>query len=311
MTEGKKFPYRIAERAVALLICAGLSGPAIATGADDGTPDVESHHQAIVDWRQARNQRLESETGWLTLVGLEWLQEGENRIGKAGENDIRLTAGPDYWGSVYLEQSSLRFVRAAGKSVTVDGTYPDEVPMVADSEGTPTLVKSGTLSFFPIFRESYALRIKNSQASARLRFEGVENFEIQRDWRINGRFIRGENGQTIEIGNVLGQLYLSPVLGTFEFERDGKVHSLITLGEEDSKSLWIIFADRTNSRETYGAGRFIYSDGMPQNGRLIVDFNKAYNPPCAFNDYSTCPLPPQQNRLNLAVTAGEKDYHVN
>ena len=86
---------------------------------------------------------------------------------------------------------------------------------------------------------------------------------------------------------------------------------MITLVEEDSESLWIIFADRTNGHGSYGAGRFIYSDGMPRNGRLVVDFNKAYNPPCAFNDYSTFPLPPQQNRLNMAVMAGEKDYHVN
>ena len=101
------------------------------------------------------------------------------------------------------------------------------------------------------------------------------------------------------------------MLGDVEFERNGKTFRLVALGEEDSESLWIIFADRTSGHGTYGAGRFLYSDGMPENGRLVVDFNKAYNPPCAFNDYSTCPLPPQQNRLDLAVTAGEKDAHVN
>ena len=114
----------------------------------------------------------------------------------------------------------------------------------------------------------------------------------------------------IGIGNVLGQLYPSPVMGQFEFERDGETYRLVALGDEDSESLWFIFADRTNSHGTYGAGRFLYSDGTPEDGQLIVDFNKAYNPPCAFNDYSTCPLPPQENRLNLLVTAGEKDYHV-
>jgi len=310
MIKVAKSYYRIAVMVIVVLMIAGLVGPANAAAMEDDSPDVESHHKAIMEWRQARHQRLVSETGWLTLVGLEWLQDGENRIGNAEGNDIRLAAGPDYWGTVLLEQDGLRFVRAAGESVTVDGAFPDEVPMVADNGGTPTLVKSGSLSFYPIFRESYALRIKDSQASARVQFEGVENFEIQHDWKISGRFIPGEKGQTIEIGNVLGQLYPSPVPGTFEFERDGKVHRLVTLSEEDSESLWIIFADRTNSHGTYGAGRFIYSDGMPQNGLLTVDFNKAYNPPCAFNDYSTCPLPPQQNRLNLAVTAGEKDFHV-
>ena len=113
----------------------------------------------------------------------------------------------------------------------------------------------------------------------------------------------------MEIGNVLGQLIPMPVFGTIEFERDGRTHQLIGLGEAGSESLWFLFADRTTGRSTYGAGRFLYSDGMPEGGRVVVDFNKAYNPPCAFNDYSTCPLPPQGNRLDIAVTAGEKDYH--
>jgi len=102
----------------------------------------------------------------------------------------------------------------------------------------------------------------------------------------------------------------SPVYGYAEFERDGKSYRLLGLGDENSESVWFLFADRTSGSETYGAGRFLYSDGMPENGKLVVDFNKAYNPPCAFSDYATCPLPPQQNRLNLAVTAGEKDYHA-
>ena len=114
---------------------------------------------------------------------------------------------------------------------------------------------------------------------------------------------------TIEIANVLGQTSDSPVFGTFEFEREGQSYSLLALGTAESSSLWFLFADKTSGRETYGAGRFLYSDGMPEEGRLVVDFNKAYNPPCAFNEYSTCPLPPQQNRLRLAVRAGEMKYH--
>jgi len=293
-----------------LLMLAGLAPPAFAVQPGDAGLDEETHHNSIIDWRQKRHDRLASETGWLTLIGLEWLKEGENRIGSAPGNDIRLAGGPDYWGAVYLDQGALKFVRAAGKSVAVDGVYPDEVRMLSDSDGEPTLVSSGSLSFFPIFRESYALRIKDSQAPARIQFEGVGNFDIQEDWRINGRFIRAEEGRTIEIGNVLGQIYPSAVAGEVEFERDGQTFRLVALVEEDSESLWVIFADRTSGRGTYGAGRFLYSDGVPENGHLILDFNKAYNPPCAFNDYSTCPLPPQQNRLNLAVTAGEKDFHV-
>jgi len=301
----------VAWLAIYLLMLTGLVLPALAATPGKASIDGEAHRNSVLEWRQSRHDRLASETGWLTLVGLEWLKEGENRIGSAKDNDIRLVGGPDYWGTVYLDKDILKFVRAAGKIVVVNGAYPDEVMMLDDSDGEPTLVSSGNLSFYPIFRESYALRIKDSQAPARIQFEGVENFEIQEGWRIDGRFIRAEEGTTIEIGNVLGQVYPSAVLGEVEFERDGKTFRLVALVEEDSESLWVIFADRTSGHGTYGAGRFLYSDGMPENGRLVLDFNKAYNPPCAFNDYSTCPLPPQQNRLDLAVTAGEKDFHVN
>ena len=130
--------------------------------------------------------------------------------------------------------------------------------------------------------------------------------------RMGEPVVRTAVGQSMKILGrqfVLGQTIESPVFGTFEFERDGKTHRLLGLGTSDSKNLWFIFADRTSGRGTYGAGRFLYSDSMPVNGRLTIDFNKAYNPPCAFNAYSTCPLPPQENRLKLAVTAGEKKYH--
>jgi len=273
-------------------------------------PDAEAHRELIQQWRQKRNARLASDFGWLSLVGLEWLQEGENRVGSGQGNTIRLSGGPDYWGSVFLEDNKLRFVRADLDSVKVDDTYANEVVMVPDSEGTPTIVQSGTIRFYPIFRESYALRVKDSQAPVRVNFKSTRNFDIQRDWRIDGRFIRGEEGETIEIGNVLGQLIPSPVYGRMEFERDGKNFCMYAIGNEDSESLEFMFADRSNSHSTYAAGRFVYSDGMPENGRLVVDFNKAYNPPCAFNDYSTCPLPVQENRLNLDVIAGEKDFHT-
>ncbi len=146
-------------------------------------------------------------------------------------------------------------------------------------------------------------------AKALQNFKGVDNYPINESWCIDGRFIPAEEGAVIEITNVLGQVSESPVFGTFEFDMDGKTHSLLGLGDDDSKSLWFIFADRTTGHGTYGAGRYLYSDGMPQNGRLTVDFNKAYNPPCAFNPYSTCPIPPQRNRMDLLVTAGEKDFH--
>jgi len=269
----------------------------------------DGYQQVIETWRAKRHKSLTRPDGYLAQVGLEWLKDGENRIGRAADNDIRLTGGPAYWGSVFLRDSELEFIRSAENNVTVNGESLKESRLVPDMEGEPTIVANGTVSFYVILRGSYALRIKDSQAKTRLDFGGVENFPIDKTWRIDGRFIHAQEGTTVEIVNVLGQVDESPVYGTLEFERDGKNHSLLGLGTEDSKDLWFIFADRTSGHGTYGAGRFLYSDGLPENGRLTVDFNKAYNPPCAFNAYSTCPLPPQRNRMDLFVTAGEKDFH--
>lgn len=273
-------------------------------------PDLQAHEAEMLDWRKARHERLTSESGYLAQVGLEWLQQGENRIGKLQTNDIRIDGGPDFWGTVTVEGNQLTFRKNPAADVHVEGTDAPVAVLVSDDQGEPTIVRSGGLSFYVIFRESFALRIKDTKSPDLLSFKGVDSYDTQYDWKINGRFIRAEPGQTIEIGNILGQLSHSPVFGTFEFEREGERFSLIALGEEDSQSLWFLFADKTSGRETYGSGRFLYSDGMPMEGRLLVDFNKAYNPPCAFNAYSTCPIPPQQNRLRMAVTAGEKKYHA-
>lgn len=269
-----------------------------------------SHEEEVRDWRERRHERLSSESGWLTLVGLEWLKEGENRIGNGPSSTVSIQGGPDDWGTLYVQGDELRFVPSPGKGITVDGAEVKEAQLVPDVQGEPTVVRSGSLSFYVIYRESYALRIKDAQAPALKNFTGVPGYDFQEDWRYEARFIRAPEGETIEISNVLGQLSPSPVYGYAEFERDGKSYRLLGLGDENSKSLWFLFADRTSGRETYGAGRFLYSDGMPENGKLVVDFNKAYNPPCAFSDYATCPLPPPQNRLDLAVTAGEKDFHA-
>jgi uncharacterized protein (DUF1684 family) len=269
----------------------------------------ENHKEAIEAWRASRHQGLMRPDGWLTLIGLEWLNEGENRVGSAADNDIQLSGGPAYWGTVVLDADKLLFTSAGDESVKINGELLPQSELIPDTEGKATVVSSGNLTFHVIFRESYGLRVKDSQAIALQNFTAVDKYAIDESWRIEGRFIRAEAGTTLEIANVLGQISESHVFGTFEFDMDGKTHRLLGLGSVDSKDLWFIFADRTSGHGTYGAGRFLYSDGMPENERLTVDFNKAYNPPCAFNPYSTCPLPPQENRLDLAVVAGEKDFH--
>jgi len=292
-----------------LLMLAALSGIRVAQGQDDSNVAAAQEQELILQWRAQRDASLRREDGWLTLVGLEWLQEGDNTVGSDPDNAIRIPGGPGRWGIVRLSGDTLTFIPTPGADVTVDGEIRDQSELVADNAGQPTVVRSGDLSFIVIFRESYALRVRDNQASTRVDFTGVENYDIQPEWRIEGRLLAVPEGSTIDIGNVLGQVSANPVAGIFEFDWEGKSYRLTGLGEESSDSIWFIFADRTNGHGTYGAGRFLYSEGVPQDGRLVVDFNKAYNPPCAFNEYATCPLPPQQNRLDLAVTAGEKYSH--
>lgn len=287
-----------------------VTAPLLADEAVIVDVQTENHRQDVEAWRAAREERLRQPDGWLTLVGLEWLKDGENRIGSAGDNDIRLGGGPDHWGSVILKDGRLKFINADPENVNVDGVPMASAELVADTEGEPTIISSGTLRINAIYRESYALRIKDSLAGTLQNFHGVDNYPIDDAWLIDGRFSRAEDGTSVEIVNVLGQVSASPVYGTFEFEKDGKTYRLLALGDEDSKSLWFIFTDRTTGHGTYGAGRYLYSEGMPENGHLTVDFNKAYNPPCAFNPYSTCPIPPQENRLDLWVLSGEKNFHA-
>lgn len=310
MSSRKYAPARLEAIFPALLTLAAIAAPAGAASPPGGAASAApADHAAVIrEWRERRHERLASADGWLTLVGLEWLKDGANRLGSSDDSDIRLPGGSADWGTVTVDGDEIRFAPAAGAAIMVDGAPALPVRLVADNQGRPTVVGSGTLNFHVIYRGSYALRIKDTQAPTLLAFSGVDSFPIDASWRFDARFSPAEPGQTIEIGDVLGQLSPMPVLGTVEFERDGQSYSLLGLAEEGTDSIWFLFADRTTGRETYGAGRFLYSDGMPVNGRVVVDFNKAYNPPCAFTAFATCPLPPPGNVLAVAVEAGEKDY---
>jgi uncharacterized protein (DUF1684 family) len=308
-TTGVFQKYKLAAFVVALILTSMLALPVLADENIVVEVQSENHQQAVEAWRASRHDSFIKTDGWLTLVGLEWLEEGESRIGSAADNDIQLSGGPAYWGLVTLQGDRVSFRNLDKAHVSINNQALMSADMIPDTEGEPTVVSSENLSFYSIFRQSYGLRIKDTQAKALQNFVAVENYPIDESWLINGHFSLAQEGAGIEIANVLGQISESPVFGTFEFEKDGKPFSLVGFGSKESENLWFIFSDRTSGHGTYGAGRFLYSDGMPENGRLTVDFNKAYNPPCAFNPWSTCPLPPQRNRMDLLVLAGEKDFH--
>lgn len=261
-------------------------------------------------WKQAREDGLRAPHGWLSLVGMEWLYQGDNRIGAAADNDIHLSTGPDYIGVFNLNtDQTVTFTPFTGVQVTANGQLVTKtIPVYADlDEQDTTIFQVGSYEFHVIERHKKALRIKDSNATTRLAFKGLEYFPEQESYRVWADFSPYEPAKIIQIVNVLGQLFDEPSPGRLVFTLNGEQFSLDAFNGGDS--YYLVFGDKTNGRSTYGPGRFLYSDGLVNDqGKVLLDFNKAYNPPCAFTPYSTCTLPPLQNRLKTAVEAGEKKY---
>ncbi len=284
-----------------------LSGRSPAPAANSG----ESAYRAEIEkWRAGRIERLRREDGWLTLVGLFWLEEGENRFGSDPSNRVILPqeTEPRFMGSIELSKGSARVQVNRGIDVRHDGKPVTSITLKSDAEGEPTILKHGTLSFYIIQRgERLGLRVKNSQSSTRLAFRGIDSFAVDARWRFEARFEPYIPPKLIPVPNVLGTVDQEKSPGALLFEYQGRSYRLDPVIEAGTEDLFIIFGDSTNGHETYGGGRFLYA-APPVKGRTVVDFNKAYNPPCVFTPYATCPLPPSQNRLPIRIEAGEKSY---
>ncbi len=292
--------------AVALLVLMSTGGSSA------GKEPVDSSYRAEIEkWRAGRIERLRREDGWLTLVGLFWLAEGENRFGSDPSNRIVFPEGsaPRFLGSIELSKGTAHVQVDPGNEVTQEGKPVTSMTLKSDAEGDePTILKHGTLSFYLIKRgERLGVRVKNGQSPARLSFRGIDSFSIDPRLRLEARFEPHDPPKTIAVPNVLGTVDQEKSPGALVFEHQGRSYRLDPVLESGTKDLFIIFGDTTNGHETYGGGRFLYA-APPVNGRTVVDFNKAYNPPCVFTPYATCPLPPPQNRLPIRIEAGEKRY---
>ncbi|TLY89801.1 MAG: DUF1684 domain-containing protein [Gammaproteobacteria bacterium] len=288
--------------------------PAPAERAATGTQpavDGEAERASIETWRAERIRRLTSDTGWLTLSGLFWLKEGENSFGRSSSNAVVLDnpSLADTAGSFVLHDHRVRLVARPGGGVTHDGHAVGSLDLVADTQGEPTVLASGSLRFFIIERAgNLGVRVRDLDNPHRRNFRGFSYFPVSTDWVFDARFEPYEPAHRLKIVNILGMEEDAVSPGAVLFTRDGREWRLDTVLESPAdQELFIMFADETSGRETYGAGRFLYIP-LPKGGRAPLDFNKAYNPPCALNDFATCPLPPPQNRLKLRVEAGEKKY---
>ena len=294
---------------MSLLLAMSVAGVQLMSAKIDDTKADGSYTQQIETWRAKRVERLKAPTGWLSLIGLHWLKDDKNTVGAAKENDIVLGAGPARLGVITLKSGKATIELDPRTNATIDGKPQKTAELLDDKHEQPTTVAFGSASFYVIDRDGKkALRVKDSEAQTRKHFVGIDYYPIDPKWRVEAKWVEYKPPHTLEIPTVLGTVDKMPVPGKAVFERDGKTYELLPVLEEpDAKEVWFIFADKTSAKETYGGGRFLYAD-MPKDGKVVIDFNKAYNPPCAFTPHATCPLAPPENRLAIPVTAGEKKY---
>ncbi|HET6912677.1 MAG TPA: DUF1684 domain-containing protein [Rhodanobacteraceae bacterium] len=271
---------------------------------------MDDYQASVEHWRAQRIARLTAPDGWLSLTGLHWLEPGPNTLGSAADNTVVLAKAPAHLGTIeWRADDTLALQLAPGSDALIDGESKSRAILRDDREPKPTCVSFGSANFVVIDRGGRkALRVRDSEAETRTRFAEIESFPVDASWRITADWIPFDPPRTLETANVIGQMERYPVPGKAVFEREGRRHELLPVIEVPGDTqLFLIFADGTSGRETYGAARFLYAD-PPRDGRIVLDFNKAYNPPCAFTAFATCPLAPPENRLDLRVTAGEKKY---
>ena len=301
--------------------CAGLvMGAALLAGCAGDAPESPAAPTAAeqafateqAQWRAGREADLTREDGWTALVGLHWLDLQAHYIGSGSTSGIRLGYGPARLGLLQRQGRHWRFQPEAGAGVVRDGEpVTGSIPFNSDRQADPTLLvfDEGKGRLQLIERGGrFALRVRHADAPTRLHFAGLENWPGGLDWRVPATFLAHPQGRTIEVVDMLGMSNALPNPGRLVFVRDGKTFALEAIDNGDG-SWMLIFADRTSGHGSYPAGRYLDLPApLPGQTELAIDFNRAYNPPCAFSSYATCPLPPAGNRLDLRIEAGEKAY---
>jgi uncharacterized protein (DUF1684 family) len=269
--------------------------------ADDYTASIEQ-------WRAGRVQRLTGPAGWLTLIGRHPLEHGTWSVGSAAGNAIRLAAGPEKLGTVtYAADGKVTFTLADGVDAAIDGTAARSAELVVDGE-KPTYVRAGTVNFYIMDRSgNLFLRVRDSEAARRKNFAGIESYPIDPAWRVEADWVPFDPPREIKITNIIGLVEPTPIPGKAVFQHDGQRYELLAIDEGPDEDLFFVLTDTTAGAETYEACRFLYAK-RPVNGKIVLDFNKVYNPPCAFTPFATCPLPPKGNALPFPLRAGEKKY---
>jgi hypothetical protein len=281
-----------------------------------GTQALADGASSLADWRKSRLERLTAEESWTSLIGLHWLdREKPSSIGSDSGNDIVIEGLPARFATVRHTPDGWKIAFADGVNAWVDGNAASrEVTLRTDAQAgkqnaSATKVSEDNIRFILIERgDRVGLRVWDTNASTRLQFAGLQSFPAADDWRIVADWQPHDPPGSIDIATIINTIEPMANPGAAVFERNGKTYRLQALLEEGSDQLFFIFADRTSGKTTYGAGRYLYTDMPDQDGKVVLDFNRAYNPPCVFSPYATCPLPPPENRLDLVIDAGEMKY---
>lgn len=269
---------------------------------------TDAYHNSIHEWQRQRVAALLAPDGWVNLAGLFWLGSGKNSFGSDSTNTLVFTHPQMPGNAGYFDKDNgvISWVSHTGVTVLAHDSLFQSGIIYAEGK-TDRLLSLGNFRWNIIKREDkFGVRFRNLASPALAAFKAIAYFPTDAKWRINAHLETG-NASSLLITNVLGQTTAVPSPGKLVFTIHQQVCSLDVIPAGDK--LFIVFGDATSGKETYAAGRFIDVDMPDAKGNTIIDFNKAYNPPCAFTRFATCPLPPKQNILPLAVTAGEKDYH--
>jgi uncharacterized protein (DUF1684 family) len=300
--------YKLISLAILFIIILAASGCSEKESEPKGTPEYIAE---IDQWHQKRIERLKDENGWLTLVGLYWLKEGDNIFGTDKGSDIVFPENaPQNIGKISLKDSVITLYVNEEVNVTNEGKSIKEINLEHDLTGNPTILDLGSFRWYIIKRgDRYGIRLRDINAPLKDKFNGIERFPVNEDWKITASFEAYDPPKVISLPTQLGTVEEEPSPGAVVFEKDEQTYRIDAV--DTGKRLWLIFADETSSKETYGAGRYLYIDKPDSTGKVIVDFNLAYNPPCVFTKFATCSFPPKQNFLKLKITAGEKMWEKN
>jgi len=262
------------------------------------------------EWQENRVTRLKAETGWLNLAGLFWLKEGENSFGSDTSNTIVFPEGfPASGGRIILADSTIRLVADPGTEIIVANEPVTEMILRHDQEKNTTVMENGRFRWFIIKRgDRYGIRLRDLEHPRIAQLDHIPSYPFSKEWVVEATLVKFDSARTIEVPTVIpgfSEFYKAP--GELQFTIHGKKQSLIPF--KSGNGYFLIVGDETNGMETYGAGRFLYTN-MVNGDKVIIDFNKAYNPPCAFSPFATCPLPPLENNLEIRIEAGEKAVHM-